>query len=110
VSGRDQLVETQHLFAVKGKRGMTDDHLWLSVVTRPARSRFTRIQRLSCCLSLLFTAMLANAMFYGTVASSSANGLSLGPFSLSLEQVRRRNDTSCLASSNNNNNNNNYDI
>jgi len=48
VSGREQLIEAQHLFSVKGKRGLTDDHLWLSVVTRPARSRFTRIQRLSC--------------------------------------------------------------
>jgi len=82
------MTETDHLFSQKGKRGLTDDHLWFSVVTRPTRSRFTRIQRLSCCLCLLFTAMLANAMFYGQVATSSANGVTFGPFSLSVEQVR----------------------
>ena len=82
------MMESDHLFSKKGKKGMSDDHLWFSVVSRPARSRFSRIQRLSCCLCLLFTAMLANAMFYGQVASDSPNGFSLGPFSLSLEQVR----------------------
>ena len=82
------MMETEHLFAKKGKQGLTDDHLWLSVVSRRAHSRFTRIQRLSCCLSLLFTAMLANAMFYGQVPSDSASGFTFGPFSLSVEQVR----------------------
>lgn len=41
-----------------------DGHLWFSVATRPPRKRFTRVQRLSCCLSLLLTTMLASAMFY----------------------------------------------
>jgi len=83
------MMETEHLFSKKGKQGMTDDHLWFSVLTRPARSRFSRVQRLSCCLCLLFTAMLANAMFYGQVDSSTASGFTVGPFSLSLEQVCR---------------------
>ena len=41
-----------------------EGHLWFSVATRPPRRRFTRVQRLSCCLSLLLTTMLASAMFY----------------------------------------------
>lgn len=31
---------------------------------RPARSRFTRIQRLTCCLSLLFCTMYSSISFY----------------------------------------------
>ena len=33
-------------------------------MARPTRSNFTRLQRLTCCLLLLFTTMIANAMFY----------------------------------------------
>lgn len=33
-------------------------------VGRPHRSRFTRIQRLTCCLSLLFCTMYASIQFY----------------------------------------------
>lgn len=40
-----------------------DHHLWFSVFARPARSRFTRVQRLFCCLSLLLLSMLASAMW-----------------------------------------------
>jgi polycystin 1L2 len=86
VSSEDQMVGTEHLFSSKGRRGLSDDHIWFSVFARPARSRFTRLQRLSCCLCLLFTAMLANAMFYG-IATSSSSGVTIGPFSLSGEQV-----------------------
>lgn len=42
----------------------SDQHLWFSVATRSPRHRFTRVERLSCCLSLLLTIMLASAMFY----------------------------------------------
>ncbi|KAI8515776.1 hypothetical protein Bbelb_065890 [Branchiostoma belcheri] len=44
---------------------VTDDHLWYSVAGRPARSPFTRVQRLSCCLTLLYSTMVTNIMFFG---------------------------------------------
>ncbi|XP_066302803.1 polycystin family receptor for egg jelly-like [Branchiostoma lanceolatum] len=44
---------------------MSDDHLWFSVALRPARSPFTRVQRLSCCLTLLYSTMITNIMFFG---------------------------------------------
>ena len=47
---------------ISGKLG--DEHLWVSLFTRPPNSQFTRCQRLSCCLSFLFSSMVANAMFY----------------------------------------------
>ncbi|XP_078666467.1 polycystin family receptor for egg jelly-like isoform X3 [Branchiostoma floridae x Branchiostoma belcheri] len=46
----------------KGK-GYLSHHLWLSVVKFPS-GHFTRVQRISCCLSLLMSFMLVNIMFY----------------------------------------------
>ncbi|EDO49422.1 predicted protein [Nematostella vectensis] len=45
-------------------RGLMDYHLWLSVLGRPSYSRFTRAQRLTCCLSLLLSYLAANAAWY----------------------------------------------
>ena len=46
-----------------GKK-LTNDHMWLSVVSRPTRSSFSRVQRVSCCVSLLFLTMITNCMFF----------------------------------------------
>ena len=64
-------------------------HLWFSVATRPPRKRFTRVQRLSCCLSLVLTTMLASAMFYEFVPGHDQNqgSLRLGRLVLSLRQL-----------------------
>ena len=64
-------------------------HLWFSVATRPPRRRFTRVQRLSCCLSLLLTTMLASAMFYEFVPGHDQNqgSLRLGRLVLNLRQL-----------------------
>ena len=64
-------------------------HLWFSVVTKPPRKRFTRVQRLSCCLSLLLTTMLASAMFYEFVPGHDRNqgSLKLGRLVLNLRQL-----------------------
>ena len=68
---------------------LSEGHLWFSVATRPQSRRFTRVQRLSCCLSLLLTTMLACAMFYqfvpGQVKQQST--LRLGPLVLNLRQL-----------------------
>ena len=72
---------------VAGKLG--DGHLWFSVATRPPSRRFTRVQRLSCCLSLLLTTMLANAMFYQFVPGhvQQQRTFRLGPLVLNLRQL-----------------------
>ncbi|XP_078578208.1 sperm receptor for egg jelly-like [Branchiostoma floridae x Branchiostoma japonicum] len=44
-------------------RGFLSHHLWVSVVRFPS-NHFTRVQRISCCLSLLMSFMLVNIMFY----------------------------------------------
>ncbi|KAL9976392.1 hypothetical protein ACROYT_G013690 [Oculina patagonica] len=67
-------------------KGLTEMHIWISVVAKARRNRFTRVQRASCCLSVLLTAMLANAMFYKLV-SKSEQGIQLGPLKFSSRQV-----------------------
>ena len=86
VAGKEQMSEFGHLFRERASKNLSDGHLWFSVVARPPQSRFTRTQRVCCCLCLLFMTMLANAMFYQQ-ASSSANAYTFGPFALTPEQV-----------------------
>ncbi|CAH1259008.1 PKDREJ [Branchiostoma lanceolatum] len=61
----DDLIRFGRLFSTKTSKNFRDDHLWFSVIGRPATSPFTRVQRVSCCLSLLMCTMLTNIMFFG---------------------------------------------
>lgn len=51
------------LFKGNARSKIFDDHLWLSLVKRPTRSNFSRVQRLSLCASTLFLTMVVNAMW-----------------------------------------------
>ncbi|XP_019624434.1 PREDICTED: polycystic kidney disease protein 1-like 2 [Branchiostoma belcheri] len=59
------LTRFARLFSTKTSKDFRDGHLWFSVIGRPATSPFTRVQRISCCLSLLMCTMLTNIMFFG---------------------------------------------
>lgn len=87
-ASKEELTSFNLLFSTEARKNLTDGHLWFSVITRPAKSNFTRVQRLSCCLSILLCTMLANAMFYqvGT-ESSSGTSVHVGPFSFSIKQL-----------------------
>ena len=67
VAGHEEINGFGHVFFSSARKNLTDDHLWLSVVSRPTRSNFSRLQRLTCCMALLYSSMLANAMWYGSV-------------------------------------------
>ncbi|KAL4239265.1 hypothetical protein ACF0H5_000082 [Mactra antiquata] len=86
VAGKEQMTQFAHLFSEKATKNLSDGHLWFSVVARPPQSRFTRCQRVSCCLCLLYSSMLANAMFYGTETADS-NAFTFGPFALTSKQI-----------------------
>ena len=58
--------------------------MWLSVAVRPEDSNFTRLERLACCLTLLFLTMISNAMFYG---QDTGGRISLGPIEFSLSGI-----------------------
>ncbi|XP_068225345.1 uncharacterized protein [Palaemon carinicauda] len=88
VAGDEQKRDRAHVFSKTVEKNLSDDHLWFSVVLRPARSRFTRVQRLSSCMALLYLSMLVNAMFYERVPDTpGAGGLNLGFFSVSPEAM-----------------------
>ena len=67
---------------------MSDGHIWFSLLSRPTRSKFTRVQRLSACLALLFSSMIASAMWYKTEeAVEGAQNVHIGPFNFSPQQL-----------------------
>lgn len=85
---KDEMTQFKRLFNSTMQRNLKDRHLWFSLLSRPVDSRFTLVQRLSCCLSLLCTTMLANAMFYQkTGTSSPESSLTVGPFIFGLRVV-----------------------
>ena len=67
-------------------RQLADSHIWMSVVGKASSSTFTRVQRASCCLSILFSAMIANAMFYNTDGESDG-AIRVGPFKFTWRQI-----------------------
>lgn len=63
---------------MKTTKDFSDGHLWYSVISRPPSSTFTRVQRVSCCFSLLLCTMLTSIMFYGIPTDPSEQTMDLG--------------------------------
>ncbi|XP_021106964.1 polycystin-1 isoform X5 [Heterocephalus glaber] len=72
------LWQFQRLLVAELQRGFFDKHIWLSIWDRPARSRFTRVQRATCCVLLICLFLGANAVWYGVVGDAT---YSVGPVS-----------------------------
>ncbi|XP_060028588.1 polycystin-1 isoform X1 [Erinaceus europaeus] len=68
----------RRLLVAELQRGFFDKHIWLSLWDRPPRSRFTRVQRATCCALLLFLFLGTNAVWYGVVGDTA---FSPGPVS-----------------------------
>ena len=86
--GDKQINDFKYLLKSKTKQNLSDNHLWYSLIARPVYSAFTRLDRLTCCFVLLNMSMLLNILYYDSNNSTgSANGLIVGPFSLTPEQV-----------------------
>ncbi|CAH1773828.1 unnamed protein product [Owenia fusiformis] len=84
----DTLRTFNHLFDDNARKRVTEDHLWFSILMRPQRSNFTRVQRVSCCLSLLFLTMIANCMFFGQEnAVDNPMVISVGPLSFGIHTI-----------------------
>ncbi|XP_061419707.1 polycystin-1-like protein 2 isoform X1 [Lethenteron reissneri] len=68
--------------ALKGN--FSDSHLWFSVFIRPFKTNFSRVHRISCCITLLFLMMIVNAMWFGKkqAANEAGGGVAVGPLSL----------------------------
>uniref|UniRef100_A0A8D0H915 Polycystin 1, transient receptor potential channel interacting n=1 Tax=Sphenodon punctatus TaxID=8508 RepID=A0A8D0H915_SPHPU len=58
------------IFIGELQRGFFEKHVWLSMWDRPPRSRFTRVQRATCCCVLVFLFLCANVVWYGVVGDA----------------------------------------
>ena len=84
----EDLCAFKHLFSTSMRKKLTNDHLWFSVVSRPTRSSFTRVQRISCCVSLLFMTMITNCMWFKSDDRvEQVSVLRVGPFKFTLHQL-----------------------
>ena len=86
VATEKELKSAKNLTYMRAVRGFVDGHLWFSIFTKSPQSRFTRCQRLSCCLSILMAAMVANAMFY-QFGEDKGDTFKLGPLEVGWTQV-----------------------
>ncbi|KAM5138143.1 polycystin-1-like protein 3 [Mantella aurantiaca] len=69
------------------------DHLWFSVWTRCAWSPFTRVQRICCCMCLLFCSLVINIMFWNDHSDEDSQ---TGDFLITLTQIKISMQTSAI--------------
>ncbi|XP_078679511.1 polycystin-1-like protein 2 [Branchiostoma floridae x Branchiostoma belcheri] len=75
-------------FSLKLREKFKDGHVWLSVVTSRPKSYFSRVQRLSCCLCLLFCKMITSAMWFKDSQQGASNVvLTIGPIEVTAETL-----------------------
>ena len=87
-AGEKQLKDIKYLIERQTKEKLSDKHMWFSVVARPPLSSFSRADRLTCCLILMYISMLMNILYYGQSQSSSDSYfVVLGPVKISQTQV-----------------------
>ena len=82
-----QKTNIQYLAQKEAKRKIQDEHLWLSILSRPIQSAFTRMDRVTCCFVLLYVTMLMNILYYEMDTSANRGGLEIGPFMLTPIQI-----------------------
>uniref|UniRef100_A0A8C1S7V7 Polycystic kidney disease 1 like 2a n=1 Tax=Cyprinus carpio TaxID=7962 RepID=A0A8C1S7V7_CYPCA len=76
-----------NLFFMKTAKDFRDGHIWFSVISRPPSSNFTRVQRVSCCFSLLLCTMLTSIMFWGIPSDPSEQTMDMGQIEFTWQQV-----------------------
>jgi polycystin 1L2 len=84
-----QKTELKYLMDKQAKTYMNDNHLWLSVFSKPVQSSFTRIDRVTCCFVFHYLAMVLIILYYnnsiGLLPKSIQIDLSV--FNFTIEQV-----------------------
>lgn len=67
--GPEELSQFRRVFTSQLTFGMVEHHLWLSLWERPAHSRFTRGQRVTCSALMLHLYLALGALWYGAVGT-----------------------------------------
>ncbi|CAH1253107.1 PKD1L3 [Branchiostoma lanceolatum] len=84
----EDLSSFSFLFSSSVRTDLKNEHLWYSIISRPTKSYFTRVQRLSCGLCVLYTTMVSNAMWYKTDDNLQTTTIvNLGPISFTLHDL-----------------------
>lgn len=81
------LPEFQEAFRSTLSGTLYESHIWMSSVTKRPGSSFTRAQRVTCCLCVVFSAMLANAMFFNVGGEAAESSIKIGPLKVSMRQI-----------------------
>ncbi|XP_076458276.1 polycystin-1-like [Babylonia areolata] len=71
VADHEELHSFSRVFQSALANSMAERHMWISVFNRPDHSRFTRVQRITCCVTLVYLYMFLNAMWYGLIKDQS---------------------------------------
>ncbi|KAM5297461.1 LOW QUALITY PROTEIN: polycystin-1-like protein 2 [Glossophaga mutica] len=87
VATEEDRKQFRHLFFMKTSMGFQDGHIWYSVFSCSARSNFTRVQRVSCCFSLLLCTMLTSIMFWGVPKDPAEQKMDLGKIEFTWQEV-----------------------
>ncbi|XP_029311858.1 polycystin-1 [Cottoperca gobio] len=70
----EELSQFRRVFTSQLMFGMVEHHLWLSLWERPAHSRFTRGQRVTCSALMLHLYLALGALWYGGVGTKGHSG------------------------------------
>ncbi|XP_053393015.1 uncharacterized protein LOC123564401 isoform X2 [Mercenaria mercenaria] len=90
----DRVLNAQRYEEVRSYQDMiaytiAEHHHWLSVALRPIRSNFTRVQRLSCLLGLVYLTMIICTMIVEIPDENTLiNQAVIGPFRFSIENFK----------------------
>ena len=92
MASEEEKKEFSYVLSKQAYHNVSDGHLWFSIFSRPTSSRFTRVQRCTCCFVLLFTSMLFNMLYCeqqekAKSQSKSSPIISFGVVSYSTEEV-----------------------
>ena len=87
VKKTNSLPNFQEAFRLKLSGTLYESHIWMSSVTKRPGNSFTRVQRVTCCLCVVLTAMLANAMFFNLGGETTASTIKIGPLKVSMRQI-----------------------
>nr|XP_023493010.1 polycystic kidney disease protein 1-like 3 isoform X3 [Equus caballus] len=84
---KKELFSFRHLFSSMIVEKFTQDYLWLSVATRHPWNQFTRVQRLTCCMTLLLCNMVINVMFWKINGTTAKRDEQVGPFAVTWSEL-----------------------
>ena len=87
VTKTNSLPNFQEAFRLKLSGTLYESHIWMSSVTKRPGHSFTRVQRVTCCLCVVLTAMLANAMFFNLGGETTVSTIKVGPLKVSMRQI-----------------------